>query len=94
MAAFTTESAVRLRFQVADTTQMATEIVTAAINEAHDSLLRWLQTEWIDAVPPIGLVLGETLLAGARLFRLLAAKEAFDCRDVRVGNQQVGGTAR
>ncbi len=89
MANFTTESVVRTKFQVEDSTLVPSSLVTASIDDAHDELMRFLDPEVDTGNPEDGLVLGETLLAGAHLFRSLASKDAFDQKHVSIGGQDI-----
>jgi hypothetical protein len=83
MPSFTTESMVRLRFQLQDTASVPADLVEAAIDDAH-----------ADPPWPQALVLGETLLAGANVYRAVAAKDAHDQKHVVVGGQRVEGGQR
>ena len=89
MSAFTTESAVRLKFQLTDTTLVPSDLITTSINDAHAELLRYLNPDYDVEPPEDALVQGETLLAGAHLYRSLAAKEAFSQKHVAVGSQRI-----
>ena len=89
MAVFATESDVRLKFQLNDTTLVPSALVTASIEDAHAELLRFLDPAFNTASPDAALVMGETLLAGAHLFRSLASKDAFDQKAVAVGTQRI-----
>lgn len=89
MANFTTESAVRLKFQANDTTWAPSGLVVASITDAHDEIMRWLDPSVNIQSPEEGLVLGETLLAGAHLLRSLASKDAVLQKDVMIGGQRV-----
>jgi hypothetical protein len=94
MADFTTEADVRLKFQLVDTTLVPTTLIEAAIDDAHEEVLRYLDSS-VDTEPPDeALVLGETLLAGVHLFRSLASKDAFDQKHVSIGGQRLEGGGR
>lgn len=89
MANFTTESQVRAKFHLTDTTLVPADWVTASITDAHTELLRYLDPAFASGTPDDALVLGETLLAGAHLYRSLAAKQAFDQKRVSAGGQRI-----
>lgn len=89
MAYFATEESVRNKFQLTDTTLVPSSIVVDSIDEAHAEVLRYLDPAFDVSPAAAGLALGETLLAGACLLRSIAAKEAFDQKQVRVGGQQI-----
>ena len=89
MANFTTESEVREKFQLSDTTLVPASLVNASIDDAHTELLRYLDPAYDVPSPDNAVVMGETLLAGTHLYRSLASKEAFDQRRVTVGAQRI-----
>jgi len=89
MANFTTEALVRLRFQWNDTTLVTTELIAAAIDDAHTELLRFLDPQFDVPSPVEALVMGETLLAGAYALRALASSEAFGQKHVTIGGQRI-----
>ncbi|MBN2310875.1 MAG: hypothetical protein JXR94_18010 [Candidatus Hydrogenedentes bacterium] len=89
MANFTTESTVRTKFQLTDPALVPTDLVAASIDDAHLELLRFLDPDLDTASPPSALIMGETLLAGAHLFRSLASKHAFEQKQVVVGGQRI-----
>lgn len=89
MSAFCTESDVRLRFQLNDAALVSAELITACINDAHNEIKRILDPETEVDPPEQGLMTGETLLAGAYLYRALAAKDAFQQRHVTIGGQRL-----
>ena len=89
MAVFTTEEAVRLKFQVNDTGWVPAALVAACINGAHEEILRRLDPALDPDDPEDALVLGETLLAGARLLESLASKDAVKQEEVVVGGQHI-----
>jgi hypothetical protein len=89
MANFTTEALVREKFQLNDTTLVPSALVTKSIDDAHTELLRYLDPNANTSPPDAALVIGETLLAGAHLFRALASKDAFEQRWATVGGQHL-----
>ena len=89
MANFATESGVRLKFQVEDTTQFPTTLVEGSIDDAHDEMLRWLDPDVDTQSPPTGLVVGETLLAGSYLLTSLASRSAVERQQVVVAGQRI-----
>ncbi|HPO12063.1 MAG TPA: hypothetical protein PLI09_01355 [Candidatus Hydrogenedentes bacterium] len=89
MAAFTSESAVRLKFQVTDTASVPQDLVLKSIEDAHEEIVRCLDPAVDQTSPEETLVLGETLLAGAHLLKSLAAKDAVQHKEVVVGGQRV-----
>ncbi|HIJ74646.1 MAG TPA: hypothetical protein HPP83_11150 [Candidatus Hydrogenedentes bacterium] len=94
MANFTTEAQVREKFQLNDTTLVPSSLIEAGIDDAHDELLRFLDPVFAEGTPDDALVMGETLLAGAHLFRTLASGEAFGQKHVAIGGQRVEEGAR
>ncbi|HOE66950.1 MAG TPA: hypothetical protein PLO62_10535 [Candidatus Hydrogenedentes bacterium] len=92
--AFATEDGVRARLRLTDTALAPQGLVLMAIADAHTVIGRWLDPRHGSGTPADGLALGETLLAGAYLLRSLAAKEAFDQKDVVVGGQRVASGNR
>lgn len=89
MAIFTTETDLREKFQLADTTAVPAALVSRNIADAHTILLRFLDPAFDVPSPDDALVLGETLLAGAYLMRSLASASAFARKKVAVGGQRV-----
>ena len=89
MAAFTTEALVRERFQLGDAARVPSELIEQVIEEAHGEVLRRLSPNVETDPPGVGLVVGESLLAGARLYGALAAKDAFDVKQVTLGSNVV-----
>lgn len=89
MATFTTEAAVRLKFQIEDAVLVSSELIVAGIDDAHVELLRFLRPEYDTGSPEDALVLGETLLAGARVLRSLASKQAFEQKAIKIGGQHL-----
>jgi len=94
MANFTTEETVRNKFQLTDTTLVPASIVIDSIDEAHAEILRHLDPAFDVSPAAIGLTLGETLLAGACLLRSIAAKDAFEQKEVSIGGQQIAEGSR
>lgn len=89
MANFTTEAAVREKFQLSDSTLVPAALVETSIDDAHGDLLRFLDPVFDAPSPEEALVLGETLLAGAHLLQSLASSVAFVGRRVTVGGQRI-----
>jgi len=94
MANFTTESEVRLKFQLSDTTLVPSSLITQSIDDAHAELLRYLDPAHDTESPEDGLVLGETLLAGAHLYRSIGSQEAFGQKRGTIGGQRIEEGAR
>jgi hypothetical protein len=92
--AFTTEEEVRLRFQLTDTVNVPSSLVASCIEEAHEDILRLLDPRHEAGAPPGPLVLGETFLAGAAVLRAVAAKDAYDQKNIAVGGQRIEDGAR
>jgi hypothetical protein len=89
VSGFTTESLVRLRFQLQNTVSVPAGLIEAAIDDAHAELLARLKPGFTEAPWPRPLVAGETLLAGAEVYRALAAQDAHSQVHVAVGGQRV-----
>lgn len=87
--AFTSETLVRERFQAHDTQAVPQALVLAAIGDAHTELLRHLDPAHGAEPAPDGLVMGETLLAGAHLLHALASGDALAQRRVAIGGQRI-----
>ena len=86
---FTTESEVRLKFQVDDLSIAPATLVLQSIDDAHAQILRYLDPA-IDIDPvPVPLALGETLLAGAHLLRSLASRDAIYQKHITIGGQRI-----
>lgn len=94
MANFATESDVRLKFQLEDTTLVPSALVTESIDHAHAVILGRLDPQYDVQPPDTDLALGETLLSGSRLLQSLASKEAFDQKDVTIGGQRIASGKR
>lgn len=89
MSAFTTESLVREQFHLLDTVLVSSDMIVMSIDNAHAELLRFLDTETVTDPPEAALVMGETILAGAYLYRTLAANDAFSQKRLALGDQRV-----
>lgn len=89
MPAFTNESEVRARYDLNDATLVPAALIETAIADAHEELLRYLNPAFDVEEPEAVIVIGETLLAGAHLFRTLAAKQAFAGKRLTVGGQRI-----
>lgn len=94
MAAYTSEAAVRAKFDLSDTEQVGTALITASIDDAHALLERYLDAGAVETPVQDGLILGETLLAGAEVFRTLASREAFGRKPVQLGSAKIAGDTR
>lgn len=94
MAGFTTESDVRLKFQLEDTTLVSSTLVTKSIDDAHEVVLRHLHADVDTGSPEAALVAGETLLAGAVLLHSLSSNDAFVQKNVTVGGNRVAEGGR
>lgn len=94
MAAFTNESLVREKFQLHDTALVSSALVATSIDDAHTELLRHLDPAFDTSPAEAALVAGETLLAGAHVYRSLAAKDAHDQKHVLIGGQRLEGGGR
>lgn len=94
MPNFTDETRVRLRFQLHDAVLVAAELVERAIADAHTEILRALDDDVDLDLPDDAMVMGETLLAGAHLFRALASGEAFKPRGVALGGHRLENSER
>ena len=91
MANFTTESAVRLKFQVEDTVHVSSALIAGSIDGAHGEILGLLDAGVDTEQPGENLVLGETLLAGAHLLASLASRNSASRAPVTVGGQRIDG---
>ena len=89
MAKFATEEDVRQRFQLNDETQVPPALVEVCIAAAHDEILLRLDPLFSVEPPQSALAVGETLLAGAHVFRALAGKDAADQRQLTIGGQHL-----
>jgi len=89
MSIFTSETDVREKFQLTDTTLVPSALVTRNIDDAHTVVLRMLDPVFDVPTPDNALVLGETLLAGAYVMRSLASGAAFTRKDITIGGQRV-----
>ena len=86
---FTSEAAVRTKFNLTSANEVPSELIAAAIEDAHTQLERCLDPSVDTGSPEEALVLGETYLAGAHLFRTLASSQAFHGRRISVGGQRL-----
>lgn len=89
MPPFTNETQVRLKFQLSDIVLVPSVLIEAAIEDAHNNVVRQLDADTDTDPPEAGLVSGETLLAGAYLFRSLSAQEAFRQKNITLGAQHI-----
>jgi hypothetical protein len=94
MANLATETGVRTKFQLTDTERVPTSLITASIDDAHTELLRFLDPECDLETPASALIMGETLLAGANVFRALAGRDAFDQKQAAIGGQRIDAGKR
>ena len=94
MAAFSTESDVRLKFQLEDTTLVPSNLVVKSIDDAHEVVLRHLHPDVDMGSPEVALVTGETLLAGACLLHSLSSNQSFVQKNVSVGGNRVAEGGR
>jgi len=94
MAAFSTESDVRLKFQLEDTALVPSDLVVKSIDDAHEVVLRHLDPSVDPGSPAVALVLGETLLSGALLLHSLSSNDAFVQKNVSVGGNRIAGGGR
>ena len=92
--AFTTENDVRTTFQLTSTTLVPSALIQARINDAHAEMMHYLDPAFVSGPAPRDLIEGETLLAGARVLESLAAKDAFDQRQVTVGGERIDAGER
>jgi len=89
MAVFTTETRVREKFGLNDVTLVPASLVESAIADAHAQVLRVLDPAFDTNPAEEGVAMGETLLAGAHLFRTLASGQAFGQRQLTLGSQRI-----
>ena len=89
MAGFTDEARVREKFQLTESNAATTSLIEASIDDAHAEVLRRLDPDFDVPTPEDGLVLGETLLAGAHVLRSLASGDAAGKRRAVVGGSRV-----
>lgn len=86
MAAYTDAAQVRLRFLMTDEVAVPGELIAARIDDAHAVVLAEIDPAFAAMdPPPEALMVGETLLAGARVLRSLAMRAA-----QRQGTQRLG----
>ncbi len=89
MANFSSESLVRLRFQFNDTVAVPADLVEACLDDAHCEVLRFLDPVYNTSIPEEAVLLGETLLAGAYVFRALASRDVQEQKHVTVGGHRI-----
>lgn len=89
MANFATEADVRLKMQLNDAALVPADLVNASIDAAHEIILRRLDPQYDVTPAAVGLVIGETLLAGSRLLQSLASRDAFEQKHVTIGGQRI-----
>ena len=89
MPNFTTEGEVRAKFHLPDEAHAPATLIQRSIEDAHLEILRLLDPQYDVAPADDALVLGETLLAGALLFRSLAAREGVDQKRVSLGGHRI-----
>jgi hypothetical protein len=94
MSTFAAEADIRLRFQWNDTETVPDELVSMCLSEAHAELVRFLDPVYEMAPIEPAIVTGEILLAGARVMRALAARDASEQQDLQVGNQRIRPAGR
>jgi len=89
MPEFTTLSRIRDTFHLADTASAPDSLLERALADAHTVLTARLDPDVETDPPEEALVLGETLLAGAHVFRALSAADAAEQRHVAIGTARV-----
>lgn len=94
MPAFTTETLLRTKFQLTNTTDFPTALLNDAIAQAHEALTPHLDPALPLDPTPAALITGETLLAAAALLRALATHEAATQRTTTIGGQRSDTAAR
>jgi len=94
MANFATETEVRDKFQLTDTTLAPAALITTSIDDAHEEILRLLDPAYDVPTPDAALVSGEVLLAGAHALRSLASKDAAEQKHVSVGGSRIDSGKR
>lgn len=94
MAVFSSESAVREKFQLSDTVLVPSTLITVSIDDAHLEVLRALDPQFDVPTPDDEVVLGETFLAGSHVLRSLSSKHAFEQKDIVVGGKRISGGRR
>lgn len=92
--AFATEAQVRLRLQLNDAEAVPDALISACLEEAHDELLRFLDPVYDMAPIETPIVTGETLLAGARVLRAIAAGDAAKQQDLQIGSHRIRPSGR
>lgn len=91
---YATEAALRLKFQLTSTTDFPAAFLNDAIAQAHAELLPRLHTVPAPEDAPESLTIGEILLAGARVFQHLAARDAATLRTATIGGQRLDTAPR
>ena len=86
---FTTESEVRLLFQLNDTEQVPSALLEACIELAHAEVMRVLDAAQDVQPPKRAVASAETFRAAAYLFQALAAQDAATQRTLVIGGQRV-----
>lgn len=89
MPEFTTVARIRDTFHLADTAIAPDALIERALADAHTEITARLNPNAETEPPDEALVLGETLLAGAHVFRALAAGDAAEQRHVAIGTARV-----
>ncbi len=94
MTPFTTVEQVRGKFDLPGEDDLPDAPIEQSIADAHRDVMALIAGA--HASPPVdeAIILAETYLAGAHLFRTLAAREAFDQQRVAIGRQRVEEGAR
>ena len=91
---YATESDIRIRFQIYDTVMVPSDLVTTCLDEAHRELLRFLDPVYDETPTEAPIITGEVLLAGARVFRAVAAKDAMERQDLQIGSHRIRPSGR
>ena len=94
MTPLTTVAAVRAKFGLPGPEHLPDAVIQRSIEDAHTELWPLLAPDQPDDPPADELVLGATLLSGARLFDALASREAYDQQRRVVGGQRVEESRR
>jgi len=94
VATFAVESDVREKFQLTDTNTVSSALVVRGLDDAHTEILRVLDPDVNVMSPEDGLIMGETLLAGAHVLRSLASGDAFSRKNLSLGTAKVAGGDR
>ena len=94
MANFSTETEVREKFQLMDTTLVPSSLVTRGLDDAHTQILRHLDPEFDVPSPESAVVMGETLLAGSNVLRSLASGDAYQQKTLNLSGHSVNSGDR